>query len=126
MKTKKGCVRCSKPVPYPACKFCKECIEEGWHTTFPDLPYKQRTLGYELNLCKHKGANRFNKIRGWARFYNKDSILKCSRCGYDKHVEVAHKKPIASFPLDTLLTTINSKENLLFLCPNCHWEHDHT
>ena len=48
----------------------------------------------------------------------------CECCGYDKHFEAAHIKPIGSFPLDTPISDINSLENLVSLCPNCHWEFD--
>ena len=48
----------------------------------------------------------------------------CMKCGYDKHVEVCHIKPIRQFSEDTLLSVINDKTNLLLLCPNCHWEYD--
>lgn len=123
-KQEKKCLNCTNIVEYNAAKFCKHCIELGWHSSYPDKPYKLRTLEYELKLNKHAGANKYNKIRGWARQYNKQSIIKCEKCGYDKHVEVAHKKPICSFPLTSLLTEINSRDNILFLCPNCHWEHD--
>ena len=51
--------------------------------------------------------------------------MSCKICGYDKHVEVCHIKPITSFPLDTALSEINSISNLIYLCPNCHWELDH-
>ena len=49
---------------------------------------------------------------------------KCSRCPYSKHVEVAHIKAIASFSEDTLLSVVNHPDNLVVLCPNCHWELD--
>ena len=49
---------------------------------------------------------------------------KCSVCGYDKHVELAHKKSIGSFSKDSKLSEINSLENLVYLCPNHHWELD--
>lgn len=120
----KKCVNCSNTVEYNASKFCHSCIDLGWHTTFPKLPYSLRTLKYELEQCKHSGANKFNKIRAWARHNNKVYLKKCQRCGYNKHVEVCHKIPISRFSNETLLTEINSLNNLLFLCPNCHWEHD--
>ena len=127
-KYKKNCLVCSKPVKFSgykyAYKFCEKCIELGWHTTYPEKPYILRTLEEELKICPHAGANRFNKIRAWARLLNKDSLHKCEKCGYDKHVEVCHKQSIADFSPKTLLIEINSKKNLLFLCPNCHWEHD--
>jgi predicted restriction endonuclease len=48
----------------------------------------------------------------------------CKICGYNKHVEVAHIKAVAEFSDDTLITTINSIDNLIGLCPNHHWEYD--
>ena len=49
---------------------------------------------------------------------------KCVVCSYDTYVEVAHVKPIASFPLDTLLKVVNDLQNLAHLCPNHHKEFD--
>ena len=48
----------------------------------------------------------------------------CQICGYNKHIEVAHIKAVSEFSDDTLLTTINSIDNLIGLCPNHHWEYD--
>lgn len=53
----------------------------------------------------------------------KDEKRVC-QCGYDKHVEVCHIKAIRDFDLKTKIKDINSKENLVLLCPNCHWEFD--
>lgn len=49
---------------------------------------------------------------------------KCEKCGYDKHVEICHIKSVSSFPDEAYLKEINSPSNLLYLCPNCHWEFD--
>jgi hypothetical protein len=70
-------------------------------------------------------TNKYSRIRDQARdlFYRKG--LACQKCGYSKHVEVCHIKPIYSFPPDTLVEVVNSKENILILCRNCHWELDH-
>lgn len=70
-------------------------------------------------------CNRYTKIRSQARAIAKKLRMdKCCKCGYDKHVEIAHIKPISSFSLDSKIEEINSPENLLALCPNCHWEMD--
>lgn len=45
-------------------------------------------------------------------------------CGYDKHVEVCHIKPISEYDLDIKVSEINHKSNIHILCPNCHWEFD--
>ena len=45
-------------------------------------------------------------------------------CGYEKHVEACHIKPVKEFGMDALLSEVNSAENIAPLCPNCHWELD--
>ena len=105
---------------------CKKCRDEGRRN------YKRN--GYRLpdeltkgEAIKRSGANRFDAIRAWARKKILDSNieLKCEECGYDKHVEIAHIKSISSFPEDSMISEINSFDNLKLLCPNCHWEFDH-
>jgi len=49
----------------------------------------------------------------------------CIVCGYDKHFEVCHKRPINDFSDDAYVLEINDLENLVALCPNHHWEFDH-
>jgi len=71
---------------------------------------------------KYGQSAAFNIVRGRARNCLKYS--KCEKCGYDKHVEACHIKPISSFTEDTLIDTINHPDNLIALCPNCHWEFD--
>ena len=71
--------------------------------------------------------NRYVRIRTNAQgLYRKYSLpLVCAHCGYDKHVEICHIKAIKDFDDSALISEINSKENLIALCPNCHWEFDH-
>lgn len=70
--------------------------------------------------------NQYNKIRTSAHKIYKQfiGVYKCAVCGYDKHVEICHKKAIKDFPDTALLSEINSTDNLIALCPNCHWEFD--
>ena len=84
---------------------------------------KFHTLKDTTHSIVHGQSARFNIVRGRARNQYKH-IKICQHCGYDKHVEVCHIKPIHSFPEDTLVSIINDKSNILILCPNCHWEHD--
>lgn len=46
---------------------------------------------------------------------------ECEKCGWDKHTELCHIKPISQFSTHSLLSEINSRDNISFLCPNCHW-----
>lgn len=64
-------------------------------------------------------------VRQWARDrYKKLASGSCANCGYAKHVEICHKKPIKSFPVTATVAEINDISNIVALCPNCHWEFD--
>jgi len=89
-------------------KICTSCIDKKRHRhTTLDLSHKYRG----------------NCIRSRARSIMKH-IKSCASCGYMKHVEVCHIKPIKSFPQYSKIDTINDISNLIVLCPNCHWELD--
>ncbi len=51
--------------------------------------------------------------------------MKCAVCGYDKHVEICHRKSVSDFPNTALIAEINAIENLSALCRNHHWELEH-
>lgn len=50
--------------------------------------------------------------------------LFCFICGYNNHVQIAHRKSVSSFADDALVSEINNSINLVALCPNHHWEYD--
>lgn len=96
-------------------KFCDSC-------TLGRIDYTLREAIYS----HHYKSSAFALVRTRARLSDKArSIKSCQHCGYSKHVEVCHIKPINSFSLDTRLSEINAEDNLIVLCPNCHWEYDH-
>lgn len=115
------CISCGKP--NSKCRsYCIDCwkeraIKDSWE----NLTYK--TLGETQSLRRYQKNSR---IRAWARLFYKKSgkPTYCVRCGYDKHYEVCHIKPVNSFHEDTLISKINHLDNLIALCPNCHWEFD--
>ncbi len=76
-----------------------------------------------IRYSEHHKSSAYALVRTRARKIMRDYKC-CQWCGYDKHVEIAHRKSISEFSGDTLLSTINDTDNLLALCPNCHWEHD--
>jgi len=50
----------------------------------------------------------------------------CDYCGYDRHVDVCHIKPIHEFDNSySRVIEVNNPLNLICLCPNHHWELDH-
>lgn len=95
------------------CEACKPTI------------FDSKTIGDVITGKKHARST-YNTIRHRARVVIKLFYVKeCSVCKYTKHVEVCHIRPIHTFPLDTLISTVNSMNNLIYLCPNHHWELDH-
>ena len=58
------------------------------------------------------------------RLLNAHRPRKCQVCGYDKHVEYCHKVPIKAFLDSVMVQVVSGPENILVLCPNCHWEYD--
>lgn len=74
-------------------------------------------------LKKDKSIYQYHaRIRSLARYYT--NITPCRYCGYDKHVEFCHIKPISSFSKDQTVGEVNSPDNIICLCPNHHWELD--
>ena len=82
---------------------------------------------FEKTAHKYLGSVKWNAIRTRARsVLELENRLKvCENCGWDKHVNVCHVKPLASFPPNTKIAEVNAPDNLKYLCPNCHWEFDH-
>lgn len=111
IKKKYYCVTCNMEVPSRR-KYCDSC-------RFPDMKLS------EAMYTKHHKSSAYVLVRTRARSVVKHRLQVCFNCGYDKHVEVCHKKPISEFLEDTLVSKINSPDNLILLFPNCHWEFDH-
>ena len=113
------------------CKGCTTMIGAAYSTYCSDKCYRQSVYGYtdtktisDVIYTKHHKSSAYALIRSRARTVMKDHT-SCEECGYSKHVEIAHVKPIASYLLDTLVSVVNDRSNLKVLCPNCHWEFDH-
>lgn len=84
--------------------------------------YRDRIKNSNLN---YHSSSLHAGIRGLARSWFKHLTKQpCKKCGYKLHVELCHIKPLSSFPDDALIKEVNSKENIIQLCPNCHWEFD--
>lgn len=85
-------------------KYCDQCTN---NTLIKKHKYYQTTI--------RTNARALAKSLGWT---------SCKHCGYDKHIEICHIKPIKDFSEDSLISEVNHIDNLLPLCPNCHWEFD--
>lgn len=90
------------------------------------LKHKLVTKG-ELFATRINWQSARSSIAGWAR----DSLVEagrvkhCSVCSYVNHVEVCHIKSVSSFKDSASISEINDLSNLVYLCPNHHWEFDH-
>jgi DNA-directed RNA polymerase subunit M/transcription elongation factor TFIIS len=103
------------------CSKCREIYDN--HSKF----LKSKTLKEYHNLPSIKNKHpswRNSHIRILNRSWNKDIIKSCKICGYNKHIELCHIKPISSFPETATIGEINSLSNNVPLCPNHHWELD--
>lgn len=115
-KLQGSCINCQTPININR-KYCKTCRPIFWNR-------QDITIG-ELIYSKGHRSNAFNHIRGRARTVAKNLGFKsCLNCGYDKHIEVCHKRDISDFPETAHISEVNSPDNLIPLCPNCHWEFD--
>lgn len=89
---------------------------------------QKRALGYfreKFSLLGKHPSWIHAHVRSLCREWHRSLTQKpCARCGYDKHVELAHIKGLSEFTDDVLLEEVNSTDNVIQLCRNCHWEMD--
>lgn len=122
----KECKHCATIFIVPATKknrtVCDNCVSPFNSKRKSDLT---QALTVQEIKDNQKNASRpwTDRIRGYARSKYKNKST-CIKCGYDKHVEVCHIKPIVNFSDSATVSEINDESNILLLCPNCHWEHD--
>ena len=119
-RKKTFCFLCGSLLPMNKMKnkFCDTCF------SLAQGRRQQRTIGEIQGRAKYQHSR---QIRDGAR----DAMLKtstpqkCRACAYDKHVEVCHIKAVSSFPSSATIAEVNALVNLVYLCPNCHYEFDH-
>lgn len=116
------------------CERCGSLVGHGWRKRkrFCDTCNQNIKDWTKITLNEHtkRFANRFQfnaHLRNLSRrvYRNSDLPKCCSICGYNRHYEVCHKKPVASFDDTATIAEVNHIDNLVALCPNCHWEFDH-
>lgn len=123
-KSQKKCIVCGEPTLSHRHSRC----ETHW-LEYRNNHYKNITVGEyrsKKSLKNRHPSWKNSYIRNFARSWLKHlAELPCAMCGYNKHVELCHIKPISEFTDDTLLGDVNNEDNVIQLCPNCHWEFDH-
>lgn len=115
------------------CTHCTSLAESGSRKCLPckkPSPIdKSIKLGFyrDKDSVKDKHPSWRNvHVRYYARSWNKDLAgAPCQKCNYSLHTELAHITPVSSYDDEAEMGEVNSPDNLLVLCPNCHWEFDH-
>lgn len=127
-KKEKKCeyINCNNVVEFYRHAFCRQCKDLGrQYFRISGGKLLSETTIKEYCDFKKGGANRFDNIRHRARnMFENIENEKCAKCSWSHHVEVCHIKPISSFPENTFVSEVNKRENLVLLCPNCHWMFD--
>lgn len=108
------CVHCGASIPkyYDGRNSRKHC-ESCWAAMQSAVALRTKAPGNRREIANHAEAALNGRLR------------ICEKCGYDKHVERCHVRPVSDFPDGTTFAVINDPANLVYLCPNCHWELDH-
>lgn len=118
--TKRYCKRCGENIHrknhLDQRKLCGDCNPniKDWSTI---------TLGEARKIRKSFKNSRLRQLAR-DKYIKSDMPKECCICGYSKHYEVAHIMPIYEHSEDTPISQINSSNNLIGLCRNCHWEFD--
>jgi len=97
------CKKCGKIFYKSKKQYCENCKI--------DQKFEEQTVYNVVNKwIKSKNpssANKFSSIRNHARKAYINTNSKCVRCGYNKHVNICHIKPIKDFDPNTKIK--NSK-----------------
>jgi predicted restriction endonuclease len=96
--------------------YCAKCYREQ----------KKSNLTLEESLYYgSKRATIYCAVRQRARTVAKQlGWSSCYICGYGPNIQIAHIKPINTFPLSAPINLISDVTNIVPLCPNCHFEYD--
>ena len=125
-KLVRTCVKCDKVIANYRTTFCLEHLAE--YKMWSKESVKLKTVGEYRNKESVKNKHpswKHSHVRNLAKTWLKElRTLPCANCGYDKHVELCHIKGISQFDDNAVIGEINNEENIIQLCPNCHWELD--
>lgn len=117
-KYKKRCPICGESMCQESktCILCKKAltVERQYQTLLKDVTYMGNS------------RIKYSQVRKLARkFLDLWEIpQKCKICGYDLHVQACHLISISEFNVTSRLIDVNGPGNLIYLCPNHHWELD--
>ena len=119
---KYACKICGKKRKKTVAPICRDCFNKNR----TDIILSNNTPISET-FYANGGKNKYNYIRMHSRrlIVSLGIDKVCSCCKFEHGIQICHIKPISDFPEDTPLNEVNSLDNLVLLCPNCHWLFDH-
>lgn len=117
------CLVCGKQIGNKS----KHCNKHKKKTQKSFIEIWNNVTKKELSIKRLDYQSRRSTIQRHARkvFKQSGKPMVCVNCGYDKFVDVSHLKSVSSFDNEATFSEINNINNLIALCPNCHWEFDH-
>lgn len=124
--TSKKCTICGEPCESYKHSRCEKHQSEYNETRYDYI--KELTLEdywKKKSLTNLHSSSKNAHIRGLCRSAFKHlTKIPCHNCNYDKHVELCHIKGVSKFPSSARIKEVNSPQNIIQLCRNCHWEFD--
>lgn len=118
-------------------KFCNRKCSASYFNKLKPKRIKKEKIKKERKSNSNKSKEYFKqKYNNWflsripiaknaKLVYSKSNKPKeCKICGYNKHIEICHIKPVSEFHDTSTLKEINDINNLVALCRNHHWEFD--
>lgn len=104
---------------------CKTCTDDAAQITKKKLSMTLKEMHEELCVKGKHPSWKNAVVRIIGRQLHKELLQSCcTKCGYSKHVELAHIKPITEFDESATLAEVHASSNVIALCRNCHWEMD--
>lgn len=105
---------------YSGITYCKQCSPQQEKLRKLNLKTLKEVIAKRHRHQKHIQINEAARNT----YLKSDKPKFCINCGYKDSIQVAHIKPISSFPEDTLIGEINNLDNLIALCYPCHLKFD--
>ena len=115
---RRKCLRCQTPTRSKT-HYCQKCLTLNKIEIYGEKTIKDFTSTY----ARHKYQNIRNHAHRIMHFY--EIRKECPYCSYKNHVQLCHIKDIGKFNKNTKLNVVNALSNLIYLCPNHHWDLDH-
>lgn len=93
-------------------------------------PSKSELLSLQTKQSLFDNASNYTSARNTLQRHalrvlkQSGAIKECVICGYSNCIHTCHIQSVKSFENNALVCEINVLDNLVFLCPNHHWEFD--